>query len=128
MIERLLLTILIAAVALGTYLLMQAWHKQRIGRVSAVANPLPLLLYFRGESCAACPTQSRFVEQVAQQFSSRLQIKTIDAEQEPEVAAAYGIFSLPTTIVMDTSGAVKHINYGLTYPQKLAQQLEKILS
>jgi thioredoxin-like negative regulator of GroEL len=128
MAERLWLTILITALALALYLLLQVWHKQRIGRITAVANTRPLLLYFRGASCAACPTQSRFVEQVAQQFSSRLQIKTVDAEQEPEVAAAYGIFSLPTTIVMDTSGAVKHINYGLTYPQKLAQQLEKLLS
>lgn len=127
MTERLLLTVVIAAALFAAYTLFQLWHKQRIGRLAGLITAEPTLLYFRGDSCAACPTQGRFVDQVAQQWGHRLQIKTIDAEKEPDIAAAYGIFSLPTTVVVDPHGDVKHINYGLTYPQKLAQQLEKIL-
>jgi hypothetical protein len=51
----------------------------------------------------------------------------VDTELEPEKAATYGVFTLPTTLVIDQQGDVKFINYGLTNSFRLAQQLESVV-
>jgi thioredoxin-like negative regulator of GroEL len=59
-------------------------------------------------------------------WSGRLTIESIDAAQEPDKAAQFRIFTLPTTILVDKAGVVREINYGLTHTQKLKKQLEGI--
>lgn len=130
MIERLIITGLIIVMALVLFGAWQAWQKRRIGQVSlaeALANQRPAVLYFRGDSCPTCPTQGRFLDRLRQELGDdRFELRTIDAEKEQDTAVKFGIFSLPTTIILSATGDVKHINYGLTNHQKLAQQLENI--
>jgi hypothetical protein len=59
-------------------------------------------------------------------WHGRLAIESIDAEQDPDKAAQYHIFTLPATVIVDKLGVVREINYGLTQPQKLKKQLEVI--
>ena len=131
MIERLIITGLIIVMALVLFGAWQAWQKRRIGRVSlsldeSLANR-PAVLYFRGDSCPTCPTQGRFLDKLRLELGEeRFELRTIDAEKERDTAVQFGILSLPTTIILNATGDVKHINYGLTNHQKLAQQLENI--
>lgn len=124
MIERILLALALAAVGYLAFAALTAWHKRRIGQT---AESQPALLYFHSDSCAACPTQAHFVAQAAEMLARPFALRQIDAEHEAEESRRYGVFSLPTTIVVDGAGAVKHINYGLTHSAKLVQQLESVL-
>ncbi len=83
-------------------------------------------MYFRSESCAPCKTQSHFLQDLEQSFGSRLAIQRIDADEDPELAGKFGVFTLPTTLVLDGTGQVQYINYGLTNTKKLARQMEKV--
>ena len=60
-------------------------------------------------------------------LDGRLSVREIDAERESDLAARYGIFTLPTTLITDGYGQVKHINYGLAASATLARQLENVL-
>lgn len=123
MIERLLLTLLFIGAGALLYGVLRSGHVRRMnrhGRFAAAGQPT--LLYFRGDGCPACPAQARYLAQLA----GRVAIRTIDAEAEPETAVRYGVFTLPTTILVDAAGAVRDVNYGLTNTQKLARQLEAI--
>ena len=122
MIERLLIVLILTLVGSVVYTAVRQLHMRRLGRKTA-GNGRPTLLYFRSEHCAPCVTQSRYLEQVAQKWNGRLAIHKIDADAEPEKAQQFGVFTLPTTILIDKLGAVRQINYGLTNDQKLSQQL-----
>jgi thioredoxin 1 len=131
MVDRLLLALLIAAVALALFLAFRAWHLRRVGRAAgpftATTSRTPAVLYFRSGSCAPCITQAQYLEALAQRYAGRLAIRHIDADRQPEQAGRYGVFTLPTTLILDPQGEVRYINYGLTAARKLAAQLEKVL-
>ncbi len=122
MFERLLIIFVLMALGWGAYAVFKAVHMRRLGRVTAVPNQ-PTLLYFRSDNCAPCVTQSRYLEQVQQRWNGRLAIQKIDTDTEPEKARQYGVFTLPTTILVDAVGQIRQVNYGLTNVQKLYQQL-----
>jgi thioredoxin-like negative regulator of GroEL len=50
-------------------------------------------------------------------------VEIIDVTQQPDVAAQYGVWSLPTTIVVDARRAVVAINQGVAPEHKLRAQL-----
>lgn len=135
MIERAALLVLLAAVGIVAYYALRMAHMRRMSAAfqaqpaadSTGANSGPTLLYFRGDSCAVCPAQSRYVDQLARSWDGRVAIQRIDAEREPDLASRYGVFSLPTTILVDASGQVRQVNYGLTDAQKLGRQVQALV-
>jgi len=129
--ERIIITGLLVLISTGGFVALKQWHMGRLNKETAV-SPLtsfatPTLLYFRSDSCAVCPAQGRYVEQVAGMWNGRLAIHKIDADSEPQTAQQYGVMTLPTTILVDDSGAVYDVNYGLTNAHKLNKQVERVL-
>ncbi len=128
LIERLLLTLLIIAAAMAVYGGLRWLHQRRITlTLPPPAVSVARLLYFRSEACASCQTQARYLNQLAAHVGERLRIEKIDADQDQAAAAQYAVFTLPTTLIIDRAGQVRHINYGLTPPAKLTRQLEDVL-
>lgn len=125
MFERLLIVSLFALVGFATYLIFKQTQLRRLSQVTGDVR-MPTLLYFRSDTCAVCPTQARYLQQLAQTWPGRLVIQEIDADIEREKASQYGILTLPTTIIVDGTGAVREINYGLTNAARLTRQLETI--
>jgi thioredoxin 1 len=125
MIERLLLSAVLFLLGFVLFAALCRAHGRRVSSL-LVAQQRPALLYFTGDHCAACVTQSRILQQVEGNWPGRFTIETINAEVEVEKAGRYGVFTLPTTLVLDPAGAVRHINYGLADAGKLVKQLESI--
>lgn len=123
MIERTILTFFLIAISLGAFAVFKRQHIRRLAQMNTAVTNAPTILYFHSDTCAACPAQARFLQDVAQKENGRLTIQPIDVQAEPEKAARHGVFTLPTTILIDAQGAVREINYGLTNPAKLQQQL-----
>jgi thioredoxin 1 len=125
MLERIALVALLSAAGLAGFYLLRLAHVRRMSPV-AVVTGVPTLLYFRSNTCAVCPTQSRMIEQVAAAWNGRLVIEQIDAEAEPDKAGRYQVFTLPTTILLDGNGTVQRVNYGLADDRKLTRQLAEL--
>lgn len=131
MLERILISLVLIAFLVVAYRLFQARHRSRAekaaGRQLFLANGQPSLLYFWSDDCAPCVTQAKFLLQLPEQVREQVRVEKIDAEKESETAASYGVFTLPTTMLVDRQGSVRHVNYGLTDVRKLTGQLESIL-
>lgn len=130
MVERLLLTLAIALMGAILLAALRRLHQRRASRqlaATAAAVRQPAILYFRSDHCAPCRAQSHHLRQLQHDLDGRLAIRVIDAERESDLAARYGIVTLPTTLVTDGRGQVKHINYGLAASATLARQLENVL-
>ncbi len=59
--------------------------------------------------------------------NGRFIIQSIDVDTEPEKAKQYGVMTLPTTMIIDVTGQVKEINYGLTPSHKLERQISRVV-
>ncbi len=123
MLERLTLVLVLAAAGVAAYALLRQLHMRRM---QSTAAGRPALLYFRSDTCAVCPAQGRYVDDLAAQWSD-VTIERIDATRDPETAARYRVFSLPTTVLVDGRGQVRHVNYGLTDAHKLGRQLAQLV-
>jgi thiol-disulfide isomerase/thioredoxin len=125
MLERIAIVLLLSLIGTAVYYAYHHQHKRRLH--IEWAKDRPTLLYFRSDSCSPCMTQSHYLEQLERKFVDRFAMQQIDTEQEPEKAARYGVFTLPTTLVIDRQGEVKYINYGLTDTFRLSRQLESVV-
>ena len=130
MLDRLLTSLAIGLLAVAAVLVLRFVHSRRASRLSAkmtAGDERPTILYFRSDSCGPCRAQSHHLRQLERELGDRLAVREIDAEREGELAARYGIFTLPTTLIADSGGQVKHVNYGLAAATTLARQLESVL-
>lgn len=127
-VERLLVIGFLTLVLTSVYLLFKQMQMHRINlRASTFVAGQPTLLYFRSDTCGTCPTQARYLDQLADKGNGRFAIQHINVDREPEKAKKFGVMTLPTTMILDTTGQVKEINYGLTPSYKLAKQLTLVL-
>jgi len=78
----------------------------------------PVLLDFHAEWCRPCQTMRRAVDQLSRQGYP---IKSIDIDQSPELASRYRVQSVPTFIVVDSSGRVLDRTAGLQPAADLAR-------
>lgn len=131
MFERLLATILI----LGTlYLLWLGWqwYKSRLVRTirsEAAEAGQPTLLYFWAEYCAPCRLhQAPIIDRLTGRLGEKVVVRKIDVSQNPDLATQYKVATLPTTVILDQTGQVRHINYGVASQDKLEGQLQPQLA
>ena len=132
MLERTLFTIGLLALGFGAFLWFQYQQKVRISRLntdgdvifSRLSKGKPAVVYFSTPMCIPCKTQQRpALDSLEAQLGDVVQIIEIDATEYPEIAEKWGVFSSPTTIILDQHGNTQHINYGATPADKLVQQI-----
>jgi thioredoxin 1 len=128
--ERAVIALIVVAAAAAAYLLLQTWHRTRAtSALSSSVGPSlhgPVVLYFRTNACAPCARQGRILEQVVRQHGDRVVIEKIDADADRETADRFGVFTVPTTLLVDAEGRVRHANYGVVEPARLTAQLQDL--
>jgi thiol-disulfide isomerase/thioredoxin len=125
MLDRVFVALILIALAIVGYTGWR-WRFMRRATAAAPATGRPGILYFSTAHCAPCLTQWQFLEQVCSQLGRAVNIEMIDAEEYPDLASTYGVFTVPTTLVIDSKGQVRHANYGLAQPRKLLSQLSDV--
>lgn len=130
MTERILLSALIFTTAVIIFQLLNWWTLRRARRYGS-ADPLlsdfqpgsPAILFFTADHCAACHLQQK---PILAQLTDEIQIIQVDADQHPEDAKRWGVMSLPTTVILDDSGAPRSMNHGVASSQTLLKQLDML--
>ena len=135
MLERSVLALGIIALGVGGYLVARQIQLLVLKRNGLAAAPgledfrsgLPAILYFTTPRCVPCRTIQRpAVNDLKEEYSDSLQIIEIDAAARSEVAAHWGVLSVPTTFVLDGSGSPLHVNHGVARAHKLRKQLTAV--
>lgn len=136
MLERLLITLILLATGAVIYHLS---IRNQIRRTSAFAQTDPLLqalkpgvptiLYFTTPTCVPCRTQQMpALARLQSEMGDTLQIVRVDATEHPEDADRWGVFSAPTTFVIDAFGHTRAINHGVADDHKLKRQLQEAIT
>jgi thiol-disulfide isomerase/thioredoxin len=131
MVDRLLIAFVIVACGVGGWILFNRVSLWRM-KAKSVSDPLlanlrsstPTIVYFTTPFCAPCKTlQSPALAQLKGELDEGIQILQIDAAEQPDVADRWGVFSAPTTFVLDHNRVLLHINRGVASAETLKKQL-----
>lgn len=99
----------------------------RADRLGEIQPGRPTLLYFTTPTCAPCKTVQRpAIQRLSEQLGDRLHVVEIDASANPEMAGQWGVLSVPTTFLLDSSGKPRHVNHGVAPAEKLFKQFKNI--
>jgi len=136
MAERLAIIVLVAVMVTAAVLVIRRWNARRVIELIAQA-PLwdalgespdgrRTLVAFSTPSCAACRTaQAPAIKAVEQQLgAAEIRVIKVDASKQPEVARAFGVLTVPTTVVLEPAGRVVAINQGFAPSRRLIEQLQ----
>lgn len=126
--DRLQALVVVAAGLTVVWLLLR-WRSDRFRRPGAAdlltsTSGRPLVLAFSTPDCIPCKTiQKPALEELQRQFPGRIAVRDVDATAEPVLARRFGIFTVPSTVVIGERGEVAAINQGTADWKRLAAQL-----
>jgi thioredoxin-like negative regulator of GroEL len=121
MIERLLFVALAFAFGFAVYLLVT---RRQLSRVEAadpllqnVPKGLPAIVYFTTPNCAPC------LQRLQHELGESLRVIRVDATENPDAATRWGVFSVPTTFVLDGQGKPRSVYNGVVSADVLKREL-----
>jgi thioredoxin 1 len=134
-IDRLLVLAGVAAAAavlaaVGRLLARRRLLRLRAGGAAALWAALetrpdgrPTVVAFSSPSCGVCRTAQRPALTALERLSEgALRVIQVDVVERPETARAFGILTLPATVVLDGRGSVVAANQGFATAERLAAQ------
>lgn len=139
MAQRLELLLVVAGLIALAILLVRAWNARRVRRLIGESGA-PLwdtlgdtpdgrrtLIAFSTPSCAACHTaQAPAISAVVDRLGpAEVRVIRVDAARRPEVARAFGVLTVPSTIVLAPAGQVVAVNQGFASSSRLVEQLQR---
>src|SRR5437762_9949527 len=121
MLDRLLIALIICVCGVVGWMVFNRISLWRVGAKSAT-DPLletlqprtPVIVYFTTPFCAPCKTlQKPALDELKGELHESIQIVQIDATEQPDIADRWGVFSAPTTFVLDQNRVLRHVNRGV---------------
>jgi thioredoxin-like negative regulator of GroEL len=73
-------------------------------------DALPLLVYFHAPGCRPCTLMTPIIERLVKKLRGTVCCAKINARQECELAAAYGVSSVPTSILFKSGYETKRFS------------------
>ncbi|MCA9902715.1 MAG: thioredoxin family protein [Anaerolineae bacterium] len=132
MLERVLIVAGFAAVMIAAWMLYNRWTLRRLATrapvdplLADVAQGTPTIVYFSTPFCAPCKTQQQPVlAELETLLGPELRIVRVNAAEDTAASTRWGVFSAPTTFVLDGHLRPQYVNRGVASLAVLRKQIE----
>jgi thioredoxin 1 len=88
--------------------------------------PRPVLVDFGAEWCGPCVAVAPVIRTLALEYADRLTVATVDVDADPQLAARYGVRSLPTVMLLE-SGEIRRVLVGARSGQEYRAAIDGML-
>jgi thioredoxin 1 len=78
---------------------------------AVLAAPRPVLVDFGAEWCGPCVAVAPVIRSLALEYADRLTVATVDIDAAPQLAARYGVRSVPTVMLLE-GGQIRRVLVG----------------
>lgn len=114
------------AYAAGTRLQAQRVKETGSALLSGLRPGIPAIIYFWSEDCPPCKlVQKPALETLQAELGpAGIQVVAVNAMEDFEIADEWGVLSLPTTFLIDSTGEPRKINHGVVRAEQLRQQID----
>jgi thiol-disulfide isomerase/thioredoxin len=110
---------------------LRLWRRTRLHRLRTqtpfddiIPPGKPAVVAFSAPYCRDCHTlQEPALTRLERDLRDRITVKHVSALDYPELVEQLGILTVPSTVVLDARGEVRHLNLGYASDVKLREQL-----
>lgn len=96
------------------------WQKE------VVESPTPVLIDFWAAWCSPCRMIAPIVEELAGEYDGQLRVGKLNVDENPQVAAQYGVMSIPTLLLFKNGAPVERI-VGFMPKKELKRRIDAAL-
>lgn len=89
-----------------------------------LGSPTPVLVKFEAEWCGPCKAMKPMVNEIADEYSGRLTVATVDIEDNQQIVSRLGVRAVPT-VVLFKNGEVFAQKVGLPRKADLTALIDK---
>lgn len=116
--------LLVLAIGAGAFVLAVSREKEQVDRLTGSSQHLPQLLVFDfpTENIDAA-AQAAAIEAVRREWRGIVEVQRVRVFDQLEYTAQFGIYTVPSTILLDSHGRVAFINESDTSAETLSAQL-----
>ena len=89
-------------------------------------SPQPTVVDFSAAWCGPCRAIAPVIERLASEYADRVTVATVDIDDNPRLAAQYGVRSVPTVMLFE-GGEVKRVLVGARSAQEYRAGIDELL-
>jgi thioredoxin len=89
-------------------------------QTQVVESDVPVVLDLWAAWCGPCRMVGPIVDEIADEYAGRLKVGKVDVDAEPELAARFGVSSIPTILLLERGQVVASAIGARPKPQLVA--------